>query len=203
MNLIDEIIASEWEMFQATQNNGGRASCQENYKTFYGMRYGQCISWSEDVRLCYMKDLKTAQANGRNLIAEKYLRMMESTHPEEYLAQKHLLPNLSESLKWFADTICAIIIAQTVPLRESYPLVGNAGRPLYSHEDSPYATSVETYQRGELYTYSEETLQALHHQINEQQQNNISMAKNILENTIKSYGFDTLENAENTLATRI
>lgn len=32
--LIDEVIKREWEQFQYVQNEGGRASCQDDHETF-------------------------------------------------------------------------------------------------------------------------------------------------------------------------
>ena len=33
--LIEEIIDIEWDMFQHVDNIGGRASCQDDFETFY------------------------------------------------------------------------------------------------------------------------------------------------------------------------
>ena len=199
MESIDQIIKIEWEMFQRTQNIGGRASCQEDYKTFQGMRSSQFAAWSEVVRLYYLGDLQEAEGKGRNLVAEKYLRMMEFTFPEEYKAQKQYLLPLTERQKWYADTICKGMIEETVILREQFPLVGNAGRPLHSYEDGAYDTSVETYQRGELYSYSETTLHALYEYIKTQKVKGSSIAKEMLTYTMKNYGYASLEEAEGAL----
>ena len=37
--VINDIIKYEWDMFQETENIGGRASCQDQYDTFYANRY--------------------------------------------------------------------------------------------------------------------------------------------------------------------
>lgn len=41
---------------------------------------------------------------------------------------------------------------------ERYPIFSSMGRPLYSSEDNDIETSIETYLRGELLSYSEKTL---------------------------------------------
>ena len=42
------------------------------------------MSWPDELLLSFLSDLKEAQINGRNLITEKYGRMMQSTAPEKY-----------------------------------------------------------------------------------------------------------------------
>ena len=39
--LINQIISEEYRMFSEVQNIGGRASCQDDYDTFYIMRCAQ------------------------------------------------------------------------------------------------------------------------------------------------------------------
>lgn len=81
-NLAEEITKLEWQQFQLTQNEGGRANCQEDWQTFRIMRMSQFLTWPLDLQESYKKDLERADSNGRNLITEKYARMMESTAPE-------------------------------------------------------------------------------------------------------------------------
>lgn len=194
--LIRDIIDMEWEMFQRVHNVGGRASCQNDPETFYGMRRGQFTAWETPVLESYARDLTAAEESGRNLLAEKYLRMMESTFPQEYERQKQLLPDLSEKELRLAEEICLELVSQTAALRESFPLVGGAGRPLYSSEDRPGDTSVETYQRCELMTYSEETLERLHAQVFEMKDRGQSLAAAELENTVRHYGYENTRHAE-------
>lgn len=197
--LINEIADMEWDMFQRVHNNGGRASCQNDPETFYGMRCGQFLAWETPVLESYARDLKSAQESGRNLLAEKYLRMMESTFPREYELQKARLPEVSERAARLAEEICMEMIAQTAALRERFPLVGGAGRPLYSSEDRPGDTSVETYQRCELLTYSEQTLEKLHTQVFEMKERGESLALAELENSVCHYGYENIRQAEDYL----
>ena len=196
--LINDIISREWDMFQHTVNEGGRASCQDDHATFYGMRFGQFSAWSAELLESYLGDLIDAQEQGRNLVAEKYLRMMERSAPEEYEAQKDLIPALTPEQRGLIDDICGEMLRQTVELRREFPLVGGAGRPLYSAEDAVF-TSVETYQRGELGTYSEKTLRLLRDYVMSEKARSISLARRIQENTVKHYGYESLEQAENAM----
>ena len=69
--LIAQIVAQEWAQFNDVQNNGGRASCQNNPKEFEIMRSSQLKTWSEDVLKSYLNDLTTAGYMGRNMLTEK------------------------------------------------------------------------------------------------------------------------------------
>ena len=82
--LMSEIIKLEWDMFSRVSNVGGPASCQMRPDTFKIMRKSQAATWSDELLASYLEDLKTATREGRNIMTEKYARMMESTFPEEY-----------------------------------------------------------------------------------------------------------------------
>ena len=81
-NLAEEITKLEWDQFQLTENEGGRANCQGNWPTFRIMRMSQFLAWPLDLQESYKQDLERANSDGGNLITEKYARMMESTAPE-------------------------------------------------------------------------------------------------------------------------
>lgn len=193
---IDAIIDIEWEMFHSVNEGGPKASCQEDKNTFVGMRRGQYLSWSQETCDSYLEDLKNAVACGRNLPMEKYIHMMKNTAPIQYEQLEDRLTMPDEEGKKLADEITAKMISQTSMLFLTYPHVSGAGRPLYSNFDYAGTTSIETYQRGELYTYSTKTLRALHKHMFELDSKGISLAKVILENTVKHYGYTSLEQAE-------
>jgi hypothetical protein len=44
-NIIESIIRMEWEFFDKVENEGGRASCQDNWETFSKMRRSQYMAW--------------------------------------------------------------------------------------------------------------------------------------------------------------
>ena len=79
--VVNDIVNREWEMFQKTQNMGGRAACQDQYDTFYANRYSQHCVLQPDTLESYRNDLIAAGMIGRNLITEKYGYMMEFTDP--------------------------------------------------------------------------------------------------------------------------
>ncbi len=193
---IEDIIAREWEMFQRVNEGGPRAYCQDDYPTFYGMRYGQFCEWSERALILYLDDLRAAKASGRNLVGEKYIWMMMEGSPEDFtrLSPHVLFP--TARAKELADSICAIMLKQTERLHERYPAVAGSGRALYASDGDGYA-SVETYQYSELLTYSENTLEALLGHINELASSGVSFAERILTNSVKHYGYGDLHDAEN------
>lgn len=200
--LREQIVTAEWDMFQGTHNLGGRASCQDDYDMFHKMRMAQFGAWSDEAAASYLEDLTAARAAGRNLVAEKYLHMMKSTHPAEYEAQKHLLPTVSEEKAALANEICGEMLAQTVPLREAFPHVGDTGRPLFSDADRFGFTSVQTYQLGELLTYSEHTLRLLKKHLFALKAQGRSLAREVTANSICACGFSSLEEADMFCAAR-
>ena len=194
--VINEIIALEWEMFQLVNEGGPRADCQEEYDTFYDMRFGQFSEWSESARCAYLEDLRSAKDAGRNLIEEKYIWMLIEGTPEMFLELSSRVVLPAERAKELADAICDTLMKQTALLHVSYPFVATSGRPLYSTNGNEGVVSVETYQYSELLTYSQATLEALYEHITQLAQRGISLAELILTNSVRHYGYRTLESAE-------
>ena len=82
--MIEEIIKTEWDMFQHVNNIGGRASCQDDWETFHIMRTSQYENWTDDLLTTYQEFLQKSEREGRNLVAEKYGRMMKYTEPDYF-----------------------------------------------------------------------------------------------------------------------
>lgn len=200
--IINKIVSAEWDMFTAVNEGEERASCQEDRATFEGMRTAQFSQWSSGAACSYLEDLEEARRAGRNLVEEKYIHMMKTTEPSRYAA---LLPRVNapggEALA-LAQEVSGLLLEQTRLLFEDYPYVSGQGRPLYSAFD--YAgTSVETYQFGELLTYSVKTLAGLREHINALAAEGRSLAREILEATVKYYGYASLDAAEAAMKERV
>ncbi|HZK56042.1 MAG TPA: DUF4125 family protein [Desulfosporosinus sp.] len=193
--LITKIIDFEWNMFQKVSNIGGKASCQEDPETFKIMRHSQAVSWSEDTLESYLNDLFEAQENKRNLLSEKYARMMKFTSPLEYANIERVLPSLDPEIFLLIDKIVKVVMGWEEELFVKFPYILRKGRPIHSKEDTRFVTSVETYLKGELMTYSQKTLKAYYNNVITQQSENINGSEIILFNTIKQYGFNSLEEA--------
>ncbi len=195
--LAEEITKLEWDQFQLTENEGGRANCQGNWPTFRIMRMSQFLSWPLDLQESYKQDLERANQIGRNLITEKYARMMESTAPEifERTIKPYIKPIL-EPRKSAQEQIILTQVEWAADFRNRYPSLGLAMRVLKTSEDTAENTSFETYLRGELSTYSDDTFAKYQRFVNNLRAKNLNLTQMIITNTVRMYGYDSLESAE-------
>lgn len=197
--LIGELVRREWRQFDRVRNEGGRAGCQDDWKTFEIMRSSQFLAWDEPVLRSYLDDLKTAEAQGWNLLTEKYARMMESTAPEQYAALRERLPARSKRRKAEQEEVVAIHVGWNEATAAKYPRWSGGGRPLHTAEDTPFSTSSETYLRGELGTYSDETFRRYREMILRKKRAGENMVEQIAENQVRRYGYASLADAEKQL----
>ena len=156
---IERIIDIEWQMFQKVENIGGRASCQDDFETFYIMRFSQYGSWTCEMVDYYLDFAEDSLLQGRNLVNEKYARMMEFTDPEYYhQVLEPYFPPVNDECLALIDKIVEAMIAWEIEFSKLYPKLSAAGRPITSDGDASGFTSLETYARGELTTYPVELL---------------------------------------------
>ena len=195
-DLIREIVDTEWKMFSTVENQGGKASCQSRPRTFEIMRSSQFLSWEEEILCSYLQDLKEAEQAGRNLCTEKYAYMMEKTDPDGYEKIRVLLPEVSEEKTQVIEKIVSENISWEEAADRKYPRLRANGRPLRTSQDSVRGVSVETYLRCELKTYSLKTLRLLCEFVFAEKEEGHNLAEQILDNTMKAYGFASAEEAE-------
>ncbi len=197
--LIEQIVRQEWRQFDRVQNEGGRADCQDDWKTFEIMRSSQFLAWETPVLQSYLADLRAAEARGWNLLTEKYARMMESTAPERYAAMADRLPQRSARRLAEQEEVIAIHVRWNEAFAQRYPRYAASGRPLRTAEDTPWATSSETYLRGELGTYSDETFRLYRDMILRRRDAGESFVEEIARNQARRYGCASIAEAEERL----
>lgn len=200
--IVKSVVAIEWALFDKVQNCGGRAACQDDAQTFSIMRSSQFQAWDPELLESYKEDLLYAQAQGRNLLCEKYAYMMERTAPAEYQQIKDALPVPSLEALYLTDIICAAHVTWQEKLAKRFPSLTGRGRPIRKEMDGPGVTSFETYLRGELLTYSVETLRLYAAFVEKSQKEKINLCEQVLRNTVLRYGYPDLETAENHQAKR-
>ena len=194
--LIFDIAQTEWELFQQVYNTGGRASCQDDPDTFFKMRMSQWMVYSDEVLYSYLEDCRQAAAEGRNMVFEKYGRMMESTFPEEYEEIKGHLPDVSDKTD-IVEKIVKINLEWDADMLREYPNLRGRGRVLTTAEDGIMAgSSMESYLRGELLTYSMHTLELICRETMEAYEKGESLLKQTIAHETLFYGYSSLEEAE-------
>jgi hypothetical protein len=194
--IVEEILGLEWDMFQEVRGLDGPAPCQQDRRTFEIMRSSQLLSWDQETAESYLDDLRRAREGDRNLMTEKYARMMESTSPCECRGVGAVVPMLDQSAARLVERLADLSVRWMEETAAKYPLVSGRGRPIRSCEDSRFTTSFETYNRSELATYSAKTLGLLEAHYLQLVADGINPAEVILEHTMASYGFASLEQAE-------
>ncbi len=70
------------------------------------------------------------------------------------------------------------------------------GRPIHAFQEAPGQTSIETYQRGELYSYGEHTEMLYSQYIQECAAQNRNLAALIRDNSARMYGYESIADLE-------
>ncbi|MCD7836798.1 MAG: DUF4125 family protein, partial [Lachnospiraceae bacterium] len=198
--LVEEIARTEFEAFDKVKNEGGRASCQNDWPTFSVMRKSQYLTWSRTMLLQYLYDFKREYRRGHNLITEKYGRMMESTAPEKYAEIKDNFPVLSDEKRAVIEQIVGIQMEMMESFAEEHPKVAHNARSLHTYEDNIVNTSYETYLRGELSTYSDKMLQLYGEFVVRCVSDNVNIALKTIENSAKLYGYKDINEFEKNIS---
>ena len=180
-DIIEEIISRELKMFLSVPSLH-KSPCQEHPEAFELHRRAQFSCWSKETLESYLHDLERAQEKGTNLMTQKYARM------------DNLIPQLNSNP--LIDTIVGYQYAWQRSMMKKYPGIMSGGRPLSRAEDSAFMTSFETYLRGELETYSDDTLELLSKDILAKHAQGISMAEELYTCLVKDKGYDSLDEAE-------
>ena len=145
--------------------------------------------------LQYLYDFYREYHRGHNLIEEKYGRMMESTAPEEYEKIKSHFPELSPEKKQIIEQIVGLQVGWMEEFAAKYPGLAGRARNIHTTEDNSEDTSYETYLRGELGTYSDKMLELYGRYVVEYARSGRNLTYAIMENSVKMYGYESVETA--------
>ena len=190
--IIEKILEKEWKYFSNLNNIGGRADCQDNREDFIIMRKSQWETFNEEILLSYLEDLNSKN----NPLFQKYAQMMKYNSPEEYEKIKDILEKASDEKTDLVNKIMFIYMEWEKEFFERYPIFSSMGRPLYSSEDDNIETSIETYLRGELLSYSEKTLKLYLNYIIDNKVKNINLAIKNMDNLARMQGFNDSNDVE-------
>ena len=163
------------------------------------MRKSQYLAWPKELIIRFIQDFRNANAKHWNLITEKYGRMMKTTDPISYAEICDKLPLLTPARESIIEQIVKIQVSWMEQFAEEYPHMASNSRSIRTSEDSPFNTSYETYLRGELSTYSHETLKMYGRFVVDLARSGENLAKMIMTNTALLYGYESLEHAEESL----
>ena len=190
--IINKILEKEWKYFSNLNNIGGRADCQDNREDFIIMRKSQWETFNEETLLSYLEDLNSKN----NPLFQKYAQMMKYNSPEEYEKIKDILEKASDEKTDLVNKIMFIYMEWEKEFFERYPIFSSMGRPLYSSEDDNIETSIETYLRGELLSYSEKTLKLYLNYVIDNKEKNINLAIKNMDNLARMQGFNDSDDVE-------
>lgn len=190
--IINKILEKEWKYFSNLNNIGGRADCQDNREDFIIMRKSQWETFNEETLLSYLEDLNSKN----NPLFQKYAQMMKYNSPEEYKKIKDILEKASDEKTDLVNKIMFIYMEWEKEFFERYPIFSSMGRPLYSSEDDNIETSIETYLRGELLSYSEKTLKLYLNYVIDNKEKNINLAIKNMDNLARMQGFNDSNDVE-------
>ena len=200
--LLKQIVDLEWEMFSAVESLDSRPSCQDDRAGFEIMRRSQYGPWPGELLAEYLAFLVDARAGRRNVVTEKYARMMKSTHPSEYAALEERLPPVSAGAAALVGECIRLHLKWKNDFDIKYPCLKNRGRVLESRGDSPLNTSFETYLEGELSTYPPDLLRQYRNFLANLEAGGLNLAEMIMRETAKLYGYLSLEELEESVCSQ-
>ena len=193
---VQELLDLEWRLFDAAPQAGQRPARPEDREQFCIIRSAQLSIWPPELRESWRQDLLNAQAEGRNLINEKYIYMLERVNQKQCDKVNSDLPATNIEKLWLVDWICTAEVAWQETLVQKYPHLTQNSRAIHTSADTRENVSFETFLRGELMCCSVNTLRLYARQVEKAQKAGRNLCETMLENTVRQLGYESLEAAE-------
>lgn len=169
--LLKEVVDIEWRMFLAVETSIPSA-CQEQPNAFRLMRRASFHVLSSETLESYLRDLREALDENRNLMTLKYARIDNMIPP---LSADPMIDKIVEiEGRWLSD------------LAKRYPLTFK-GR-------TDYAAGV--YLRSELETYSSETLDRYHKDVSRAQEQGRNLTEERYAFIFRQTGYASIDEVE-------
>ena len=112
------------------------------------------------------------------------------------------MPEIDDLTMQLINDIVKIHLEWQESMTRLYPHLLTHGRPVRLRDAKPGQTSLETYLRCELMTYSHETIAIYHRATLEKKKLGQNEAEENLSNQMRHYGFASLAEAEKKLSAR-
>lgn len=156
---LERVVCLEWELFDGVRNAGGRASCQDDLRSFFSYRCAQYLAFPHEIVPRVLGELERAELEGRNVVREKYARMMAVTDPEAFGREWSSLlappsPVKSEALR----QLRRLLVPALEEAAAALPVSHGHARP---DESSAGHVSALDYLEAEVCSYSLGTIFAL------------------------------------------
>lgn len=180
--LLDHVLEAEWRMFVRVRS-ARHAPCQSAPDNFKTIRSSLFETWTQEMLASYLADLEQAEAEGRNLLAEKYARM------------DNLIPPLSNSP--LIDIIVTMESNWQEELERRYPALYR--RCCRSMDETGDGRNFGIYLGCELETYGDHTLQLYFENIEAAIAANRNLAVEALHRLVRMNGYRDLDHAESVL----
>jgi hypothetical protein len=194
--IISEILKLEWPMFQAVNNEGGKAACQDNQEAFVIVRGTYYLVWDISSLESLLKDFQAAGKAARNMVMEKYARMMEDSDPDYFHTKlKPYLPVIDSEINGAARRITEQYLTWEKEFMLKYPALAKRSRQL-TNGTNALGTGEKEYLMGELQTYSHETLKKYAAHVQRMRDCGINLVFQIKEMTVSHGGYQSLDDAE-------
>jgi hypothetical protein len=181
--LVTAILDSEWEMFRRVRS-AYPVRCQQAPETFRKIRASIFELWTEEMLESYLGDLHRAEAEGRNLLAEKYARM------------DNLIPRTN--FNPLIEKIVAIDGDWQAEVKDKYPYL--YGEVCRGAEPTNDGRNFAVYLRSELETYGEKTIELYYQQVHKTFSDGENLTLKMLTKLVQKGGYSDLDQAERHLA---